>query len=83
LINEKEMDLIDKMIECRKVLERNDMMSAQWEFLETVGPTPGSREGCSGIVIGNHLYLYGGFSRDLYNDMRKIDLTRERRWFLF
>ena len=77
------MNLIEEMIECRKDLEKNYIASGLWESVQTVGAIPDSREGSTGIVLGTYLYLFGGFSRDLYQDLRKIDLTSGKRWILY
>lgn len=50
-------------------------------MVKSYGSMPDSREGTSACIIDNSLYLFGGFSRDIYNDMRVLDLNK-LRWRL-
>ena len=61
----------------------NQMISGIWENVNTIGATPDTREGCAGQVLHNFLFIFGGFSRDLYSDLRKIDLVNGKRWILY
>ena len=60
------MTVIEEMVDNRKALEKSKIAYSLWEGFQTIGATPHSREGSTGVVINNYLYLFGGFSRDLY-----------------
>jgi N-acetylneuraminic acid mutarotase len=54
-------------------------MTAIWENQLTLGSTPHSREGATTCLIGNNIYLFGGFARDIYSDFRCLDRS-ENKW---
>lgn len=39
-----------------------------------MGSIPHSREGGAACIVDNTLYVFGGFSRDLFGDMRAYDI---------
>lgn len=51
------------------------MLYGLWNVLNTNGSMPDSREGSTAAMIGNNLYIFGGFSRDIFNDMRILDMN--------
>ena len=56
-------------------------MSGLWECNYALGNMPHSREGGSGCLIGDDLYIFGGFSRDLFGDLRVLN-TDINKWKL-
>lgn len=51
------------------------MNQGYWESIkdEMTGCLPDSREGASTNLLDNKLYLFGGFARELYSDIRVLD----------
>jgi hypothetical protein len=47
-------------------------LSVYWETLDTTGNVPEARAGASLHEIGNHIYLFGGYSRRGFNDIKRI-----------
>ena len=54
----------------KETLDRQEMFYGIWSLIKHSGSIPDSREGAAACIIGNNFYLFGGFSRDLFNDMR-------------
>jgi N-acetylneuraminic acid mutarotase len=51
------------------------MIYGQWTVLNQQGSLPHAREGASSVIVDNNLYVYGGFSRDLFGDFRVFDMN--------
>jgi N-acetylneuraminic acid mutarotase len=45
-----------------------------WNQVSVYGATPPSREGSAGCLAMNNLFVFGGFSQDLWDDLRQLDL---------
>ena len=56
-------------------------MSALWDNNFTQGSTPHSREGATACLINGKIYMFGGFARDVYSDLRVLDRS-ENKWTL-
>lgn len=54
------------------------MLYGLWSILQANGSIPHSREGATATVIDNNLYIFGGFSRDLFNDIKILDMNHMR-----
>ena len=52
-----------------------------WDSVDTLGSTPDSREGARACLLGSHIYVFGGFSRDLFKEVRYANLN-DFRWKL-
>ncbi len=57
------------------------MIYGKWSIVQQTGSIPDSREGAAACVIDSSLYIFGGFSRDLFADLRIFDL-QQQRWRL-
>ena len=79
LCNQNEMDIIEELVKLRKSLDNRALMVGMWDNIDTVGSTPDSREGASACLMGNKIFVFGGFSRLLFKDIRYID-TSDYRW---
>ena len=73
------MQLIDAYFDVKKRLDSKDLFTGIWNLMDTSGSTPNSREGAAACIVGNNIYLYGGFSRDIFSDLRLLDQT-EQKW---
>ena len=52
------------------LLDRS-LLHGYWDSItNTSGSLPDSREGSAMTMIGKNIYLFGGFSREIYNDTR-------------
>ena len=50
------------------------MLVGYWDSIaDTRGCLPDSREGSTVAMVGSTIYVFGGFSRDIYNDTRAYD----------
>jgi N-acetylneuraminic acid mutarotase len=45
---------------------------------ESKGSLPEARKGATMNIINNQLYVFGGFSRDTFNDLKVFDLTTNK-----
>jgi len=57
-------------------LESGQIISAFWEILSTVGQVPEAREEAQMVVIDGAAYMFGGFARQLNNDLKVIELDK-------
>jgi N-acetylneuraminic acid mutarotase len=51
------------------------MMYGIWSSLDPSGSIPNSREGSTMGVIDNNLYIFGGFSSDIFSDLKVLDIN--------
>ncbi len=73
--------LIEELRACKQKMDDKTMIYGLWSCIDATGSQPDSREGATTCTINNSLYLFGGFSRDIFNDMRVLDLN-VGRWRL-
>lgn len=50
-----------------------------WSTLQQSGPKADSRQGATACIVGDYLYIYGGFSSELFNGFKCYDL-QNMRW---
>jgi hypothetical protein len=66
------------MQELREVHERlysRQLMHGYWDNIsEFTGSLPDARECTSASVIDSQVFIFGGFSREIYNDLRIFSL---------
>ena len=55
------------------------MLYGIWEIANLQGSVPNTREGATACLIDQKLYLFGGFGRDIFNDMYYVTLD-DYRW---
>jgi len=48
------------------------MLKALWETKLCTGTLPDSRESCAMVSLGNEIYMYGGYGRELFDDVRLL-----------
>lgn len=60
---ETELKALNKMIKPFEVY---------WQERQTEGHIPEAREGAAMVVINRRIFLFGGLSRELYNDIRML-----------
>jgi len=59
-----------------------DSVKMSWKELETKGKKPTARRGCSSWLVGDDLYVFGGFAQQgdegmiYYDDMFRFDITK-------
>jgi hypothetical protein len=56
-------------------LNSNRMMKGVWESMVTSGNQPEAREGHCMINTGSHVYVFGGFARSLFSDLKMLTLS--------
>lgn len=81
LISQSEMEIIEQLTEMRGKLDEKEMMMGLWDSMEALGSTPDSREGARACLLGSYVYVFGGFSRDLFKEVRYANLN-DFRWKL-
>ncbi|XP_013382215.1 kelch domain-containing protein 3 [Lingula anatina] len=55
-----------------------DPSTGKWSKPKTGGETPGARDGHAACVIGNRMYIFGGYEEEVYrfsNDIHCLDLS--------
>lgn len=68
---DQEVSLLQEYQELRKITNKNLMIKGFWQTIDLFhGSQPSSCEGAKLIAHSGRLYLYGGFSRDAYGEMR-------------
>ena len=74
------MNLMIEMKENFDALMQKRIFHGYWESInENRGCLPDSRKGATMNLIGNRLYVFGGLSRDTYNDIKIFNFDR-RKW---
>ena len=70
-LTESEISLLQEYQEIRKLWNKNLILKGFWQTIDLFyGSQPSSWEGAKLIAENGNLYLYGGFSRDAYGEMR-------------
>ena len=55
------------------------MFHGYWDSIQdTKGGIPESRKGTTMNLVGNELYIFGGFSRGTYNDLKILNLNTNK-----
>jgi len=73
-LNQVESELFEELKLSRDELKEKKMIYGLWQVMNQQGSLPHSREGGSASIIGSTLYLFGGFSRDVFGDFRTYDV---------
>ncbi|CDW80498.1 kelch motif family protein [Stylonychia lemnae] len=68
-----ELMLMDELRSCKDKLEKQEICQALWSILPHYAQIPESREGVSIQIIRDNVYIYGGFSRELFGQIRIYD----------
>ena len=70
-LSEPEIALMQEYQEIRKLSNKNQILKGFWQTIDQFsGSQPSTWEGAKLLWEGGNLYLYGGFSRDAYGEMR-------------
>lgn len=54
-------------------LENKTMLKGLWDSSTQIGSIPDSRESCCMVGIGKDIYMYGGYGRELFDDLRILN----------
>ena len=69
-------DLVEELKHKMEELGQKKIFHCYWDILnESKGCLPEARKGATMNMINNQLYVFGGFSRDTFNDLKVFDLT--------
>lgn len=79
VFTDNEMKTIEELLKVKKAHEQKQIVQAIWDGHDLGGSRPHCREGAGGCMIGNTLYIFGGCSQSLFNDLRQLDFS-QRRW---
>lgn len=63
------------MIDLKHKLDKKEILTGLWNIVKTSGSIPDSREGTTVGMVDNKIYVFGGFSRDIYKDIKILDLN--------
>lgn len=65
-------------------LEQKKIPRGLWDVKHTIGSLPDSREKCSMVGIGREVYIYGGYGRQLFEDLRILHCSGQYwQWELY
>lgn len=70
ITSEQELALTEQLIKMKSALDRKKINIAVWNQITLTGAQPHTREGAAGCLALNKLFVFGGFSQDLWNDLR-------------
>lgn len=74
-----EIELLSQYDEIRNRINDKKIFKGFWKILDSItGSTPPTMEGATLCYSNNALYLFGGFSRDVYDEMRICDLNKKK-----
>ena len=69
-------ELVDEFRLILTLLRNKRLYHGYWDAInETSGSLPESRKGASMNLCNNEIYIFGGFSRDTYNDLKVFNLN--------
>ena len=75
----KSLEMLNELKVKFDELETRKIFHGYWDCITDVkGCIPESRKGASMNLVSNEVYIFGGFSRDTYNDMKVFDLTTNK-----
>jgi N-acetylneuraminic acid mutarotase len=73
--SQQQMKLMKELQTMEESLYNRSLLHGYWDTMfNTTGIHPDTREGCGMAIVRNNLYIFGGFARELYNDMRVLNL---------
>jgi hypothetical protein len=69
--SQPEVELLTEFLKLRTREHENQIKKGLWQIIENVsGSIPSSMEGATLCYCSNKLYLFGGFSRDVYDELK-------------
>ena len=69
-------EIIDELRTMMTKLRNRRIQHGYWDAInETSGCLPESRKGATMNMINNEIYIFGGFSRDTYNDLKVLNIS--------
>ena len=72
----KGSDLLEELEHKLDLLKNKRIFHGYWDCINDVkGCLPEARKGASMNIIGSEIFVFGGFSRDTYNDLKVFDVT--------
>lgn len=74
-VSKEDLNLYSRLVQVHKSLLNKEINIAYWSGYTLSGSIPHSREGHTSCLLGNQLYMFGGFSQDIFGDLRCIDLV--------
>ena len=79
--DDEENELIWDYEKLRYRQQRKEIVQGYWRTLDSLlGSAPSSKEGTVIVYDNNKLYLFGGFAREVYNDMKILDINK-KKWY--
>ena len=70
-LTEKDLHLMMELKTTTDALLARKLLHGYWDCVtDAKGALPDSREGSTMAMVGETVYVFGGFSRDIYNDTR-------------
>lgn len=78
--SKQQMKLMKELQTMEENLYNRSLLHGYWDTMfNNTGIHPDTREGCGMAIVRHNLYIFGGFARELYNDMRVLNLST-RYW---
>jgi len=80
-LNDREVILTEEFLAKRRELDRKMLLTGLWGSVSALGSTPDSREGSAGCLVGDDFCMFGGFSREIFGDLRYFEAA-DQKWRL-
>lgn len=74
-LTEQDLNLMLELKTTTDLLLARRLLHGYWDSVtEAKGALPDSREGTAMAMVDQTIYVFGGFSREIYNDTRAYDV---------
>ena len=75
-LTEQDLNLMLELKTMSDKLVARQLLHGYWDSItEAKGPLPDSRESSAMAMVDDTIYVFGGFSREIYNDTRAYDMS--------
>eukprot|EP00347_Sterkiella_histriomuscorum_P001925 403370142 len=83
MLTKFEQDILSEYRICTEKIASKQIQKGLWEVRQCIGQLPDSRESISIVAIGKEVYLYGGYGRELFDDLRILECYGQQwKWNL-
>lgn len=70
-------ELVTELREMLTMLRKKKLDHGYWDLIkDTSGCLPESRKGASMNLVANEIYVFGGFSRETFNDLKVFNISQ-------
>lgn len=80
VLSVKGQKLVEELRTILSLLQTKQLHHGYWDIIgEMSGCLPESRKGATMNLVNNNVYIFGGFSRGTYNDLKVFNIN-ESHW---